>query len=85
MYPGLPSRLEKDLKARYLKDVLKGDKERLKKIKINIEDPPRRKHMVWLGGSVLANIMKDQTEGFWITKQQYDEEGLRVIETIGKS
>lgn len=24
MYPGLPSRLEKDLKERYLKDVLKG-------------------------------------------------------------
>ena len=85
MYPGLPSRLEKDLKERYLKDVLKGDKERLKKFKISIEDPPRRKHMVWLGGSVLADIMKDREEGFWMTKKDYDEQGLRIIDTIGKS
>ena len=30
----------------------------MKKFKICIEDPPRRKHMVFLGGSVLADIMK---------------------------
>lgn len=60
MYPGLPSRLEKDIKDRYLKDVLKGDKERMKKFKIKIEDPPRRKHLVFGGGSVLADIMKDR-------------------------
>lgn len=29
MYPGLPSRLEKDIKALYLKNVLKGDTSRL--------------------------------------------------------
>lgn len=29
MYPGLPSRLEKDIRDRYLKDILKGDKSRL--------------------------------------------------------
>ena len=35
-----------------------GNTERMKKFKICIEDPPRRKHMVFLGGSVLADIMK---------------------------
>jgi actin-related protein len=30
------------------------------KFKVRIEDPPRRKHMVFLGGAVLADIMKDQ-------------------------
>jgi len=25
---------------------------------LRIEDPPRRKHMVYLGGAVLAGIMK---------------------------
>lgn len=85
MYPGLPSRLEADLRKRYCKDVLKGDESRMKKFKISVEDPPRRKHMVWLGGSVLADIMKDRTEGFWMTKKEYDEEGLRVIDKIGKS
>jgi actin-related protein 2 len=61
-----------------------GNVERMKKFKISIEDPPRRKHMVFLGGSVLADIMKDKPE-FWITKAEYDEEGSRVLRKIGKS
>lgn len=87
MYPGLPSRLEKDIKDRYLRDVLHGSTDRMKasKFRIKIEDPPRRKHMVFLGGSVLADIMKDRKE-FWMTKQEYDEQGLRVcLNKIGRS
>jgi len=34
MYPGLPSRLEREITDLYLAEVLKGDKERLKKFKI---------------------------------------------------
>ncbi|PAV19736.1 Actin actin [Pyrrhoderma noxium] len=49
MYPGLPSRLEKEMKQLYLTRVLGGDASRLNKFKIRIEDPPRRKHMVFLG------------------------------------
>lgn len=80
MYPGLPSRLEHDIKARYLKDVLKGAKDRLKKFKLNVEDPPRRKHMVFLGASTLGDIMAGRPE-FWMSKQQYEEEGAaRLIE-----
>jgi len=85
MYPGLPTRLEKDIKDRYLNEVLNGNTERMKKFKINIEDPPRRKHMVFLGGSVLADIMKDKPE-FWITKEEYNELGIsRVMAKIGRS
>src|ERR1700761_8136196 len=71
MYPGLPSRLEKEMKQLYLTRVLSGDPSRLnvrvflflsitstayavlffQKFKIRIEDPPRRKHMVFLGGA----------------------------------
>lgn len=82
MYPGLPSRLEKEMKQLYLTKVLNGNPERLsvrvrprrdrpalsadreQKFKIRIEDPPRRKHMVFLGGAVLADIMKNR-ESFW--------------------
>jgi actin-related protein 2 len=78
MYPGLPSRLEKEMKELYLKKVLKGDKAKLEKFKLRIEDPPRRKHMVFLGGSVLADIMKDRPE-FWISKQEWEDEGERII------
>jgi hypothetical protein len=91
MYPGLPSRLEKDIKVReselrqlrnayaspknlYLRDVLKGNVEGLKKFQIRIEDPPRRKHMVFLGGAVLADIMRDKEE-FWMTRKEYNEIG----------
>ena len=40
--------------------------------------------MVFLGGSVLADIMKDKPE-FWITKKEYDEQGVNAIRKIGKS
>jgi len=78
MFAGLPSRLEKEMKELYLEKVLKGDKSRLSKFKLRIEDPPRRKHMVFLGGSVLADIMKDRPE-FWISQKEWKEQGERII------
>merc|ERR1711976_92670 len=82
MSPGLPSRLERELKQLCLERVLKGETEKLSKFKIRIEDPPRRKHMVFLGGAVLADIMKDKEE-FWITKAEYEEKGKSVLEKLG--
>jgi len=83
MYPGLPSRLEKEMKQLYLTRVLQGNPERLNKFKIRIEDPPRRKHMVFLGGAVLADIMK-QREEFWITKEEWEEQGIRALDKLGR-
>lgn len=51
------------------------------KFKIRIEDPPRRKHMVFLGGAVLADIMKDKAD-FWMTREEYQEKGTRVLEKL---
>jgi actin-related protein 2 len=82
MYPGLPSRLEKELKQLWLTRVLGGNPERLSKFKVRIEDPPRRRHMVFLGGAVLANIMADK-ENMWVTKQEWEEQGPRVLEKLG--
>jgi len=82
MYPGLPSRLEREIKQLYLERVLNGDTSRLSKFKIRIEDPPRRKHMVFLGGAVLADIMKNKDD-FWMTKAEYDEKGLRCLAKLG--
>ncbi len=78
MYPGLPSRLEKEIRKHYLKEVAKGDEGQLEKLKLRIEDPPRRKHMVFLGGSVLADIMKDK-EAFWMSRAEYQEKGLEAV------
>jgi len=78
MYPGLPSRVENDIRDLYLEKVLKGDKAGLSKFKCRIEDPPRRKHMVFLGGAVLAQIMKDK-DHFWMNKSEYDEIGMNIL------
>jgi len=84
MYPGLPSRLEREMKQLYLERILKGDTEKLAKFKIRIEDPPRRKHMVFMGGAVLGEIMKDKPE-FWMSRAEYQEQGLRVLQKLGAS
>jgi actin-related protein 2 len=70
--------LEKELKSLYLDVCLHGDESRLAKFKLRIEDPPRRKHMVFLGGSVLADIMKERNE-FWISKKEWAEYGEQII------
>jgi len=78
MYPGLPSRLEKEIREFYLERCLKGDTSKIDKFQCHIEDPPRRKHMVFQGGAVLAEIMKDK-DAFWMNKAEYDEQGLNIL------
>ncbi|XP_028084031.1 actin-related protein 2-like [Camellia sinensis] len=84
MYPGLPSRLEKEILDRYLEVILKGNKDGLKKLHLRIEDPPQRKYMVYLGGAVLAGIMKDASE-FWISREDYLEEGIACLRKCGQA
>jgi len=38
--------MEKEIRKHYLAEVAKGDVAQLDKLKLRIEDPPRRKHMV---------------------------------------
>ena len=84
MYPGLPSRLEFDLRNLYIDKILKGDKSRMK-MKLHIEDPPQRKHMVFLGASVLGDIMANRPE-YWISQAMYKEEGAaRLVERFSSS
>ncbi|CAK9799922.1 Actin-related protein 2 [Anthophora plagiata] len=82
MYPGLPSRLEREIKQLYLQRVLKNDTSKLNKFKIKIEDSPRRKDMVFMGGAVLAEITKDR-ESVWIMREEYEEKGLSVLKKLG--
>ncbi|KAK9765556.1 Arp2/3 complex subunit, actin nucleation center [Basidiobolus ranarum] len=78
MYPGLPSRLEKEVKQLYLAKTLNGDVSRLSKFKLQIDDAPRRKHMVFLGGAVLAQVLKDRPFS-WISKAEWEEQGVRAL------
>lgn len=38
--------------------------------------------MVFLGGAVLANIMKDK-DSFWLSRAEYEEKGLGVLQKLG--
>lgn len=54
----------------------------VQKFKIRIEDPPSRKDMVFVGGAVLANVSKDRDD-FWMSKQEYQEQGKNVLKKLG--
>jgi actin-related protein len=45
----------------------------LQKFKIRIEDPPRRKDMVFIGGAVLAEVCKNR-DNFWLSRAEYQEQ-----------
>lgn len=87
MFPGLSSRLEKDIKQLYLDRILKGDTSRVNKFKIHVEDPPRRQHMVFHGASILAHgYWEDPSAnyggGWWITPKEYKEKGPNVVHRL---
>lgn len=84
MFPGLSSRLEKDLRKLYLDNVLKGDTSRVNKFKIHVEDPPRRQHMVFHGASLLAKAHEDTSGNspWWISRQEYQEQGARAVNRL---
>lgn len=74
MFPGLSSRLERDMKEFFVERAVRGDRSKLGRFKLRIEDSPRRKYMVYLGASTLA-ILKDSTPDSWMTKQEWEESG----------
>ena len=82
MYRGLPSRLERDIKRLYLEKLLNGNREGLKRLKLKIEDPPRRKHMVFLGGAVFASLTANKPE-YWVSKAEYEEMGFEALKKCG--
>lgn len=45
-------------------------------------DPPRRNNSAFLGGSVLADIMRDKGDKFWITKSEWEEKGVRALDKL---
>ena len=75
MYPGFATRLERELEQLYEDRILKGQSDKSAKNVICIEAPPRRKNMVFLGGAVYANLVKD-TPTQWISQRDYYEHGL---------
>lgn len=40
--------------------------------------------MVFLGGAVLADIMKNRPE-FWISKEEWEEKGVAALDKLGRA
>eukprot|EP00758_Cryptobia_borreli_P019270 Tbor_TRINITY_DN8270_c0_g1::TRINITY_DN8270_c0_g1_i1::g.15379::m.15379/K17260/ACTR2, ARP2; actin-related protein 2 len=78
MFPGLPSRVEKDIRGMFLEKSLNGDKSRLAKFKISIEDSSRRKFMVFLGGAVMAKLSEDDAD-HWFSRRDWEEGGPSAL------
>ena len=77
-FPGFGERLKKDLVDLYKERILKSDPNAnvAKSVnRVNVETPADRKYSVFVGGSVLANIMKDNDK-FWVTRQEYEKLGI---------
>lgn len=49
---------------------------------IRIEEYEHPQHSAFVGGAVLAGLMKDK-ESFWMTRQEYEEKGIYVLEKLG--
>ncbi|CAJ1435597.1 unnamed protein product [Effrenium voratum] len=96
MFPGMSSRLEKDLKSLYLQNVLGGDTARASKFRVHVEDPPQRQHMVFLGASIMAEAydqqahlqdqkreeMRGADSKFWISRQEYQDVGAGAVQRL---
>ncbi len=44
---------------------------------VKVGSNPERKYAVWIGGSVLASLKTFNEQ--WITRDQYEEEGARIV------
>lgn len=79
MYSGLPSRLTKEIKQIYTQKVLKNNIGNLKNFKINVDDSPSRKNMVFIGGAVLAQAISNN-QNSWVTKEEWEELGPKALQ-----
>lgn len=66
LFKGFGDRLLSELKRSGPKDI-----------KIKISAPQERLYSTWIGGSILASL--DTFKRMWVSKREYDEEGVRAI------
>lgn len=78
MFPGLSSRIERDMREMFVEKALRGDRSKVGRFKLRIEDPPRRKYMVFQGASAVASL-KDDTPDSWLTKREWEESGEAAL------
>ena len=81
MFPGFPTRLEKDLNSFYKQRVLKGQ-DRTTSVRIEVTSSPNRIHNVFIGGCFFANTLKDMPD-IWVSKKEWEEIGKGSLKKLG--
>jgi len=76
MFPGLSSRVDRELRQIFTKEKFGGDATRVGKTGLTVNDPPRRKHSVFIGASFLAYRSPDSS---WCSRAEYEEKGAKAI------
>ena len=69
MIPGLSSRMEKEIKDLYVERLFKGDRSGLDRVTVQVHDPPRRRHGVYMGASFLSKIAPAER---FVSKSEHD-------------
>lgn len=83
LFPGLPCRLEKEVTSLYTRRIVRAGACNATRLKVRVEDPPKREHLTFLGGAVLADVMRSQND-FWVTREEYYESGVsRCLQKCG--
>ena len=72
MIPGLSTRIENEIKEKWVAKKGKGDASILNRVKIAVHDPPRRKNAVFMGASFLASFAQEDR---YVSKREYEEAG----------
>lgn len=76
MFPGFATRFRNEICELYKEKALAKATTKEIKIKIEINDSPRRKISVFVGAAVLANTYNtERYDGYWITKPDWEELG----------
>ena len=50
----------------------------MRRLKMRIDDPPHRHNLVYLGASILAGLMGDDS-AFWIRRAEWEEDPHRAM------
>jgi actin-related protein 2 len=74
MFPGLPNRLERDMRRLHREMRKHGETTRFK---IKVHDFPYRKYLVYIGASTVAKVWEHEAS-VWKTKYEWQEDGARI-------
>ncbi|KAL6782530.1 ARP2 [Auxenochlorella protothecoides x Auxenochlorella symbiontica] len=85
LFPGCSARLAKDVRTLHasLAGVTSAEAGS-KKMKINVDAVPRRKHLVFMGAAALADIMQDQGDA-WVSAREWAEDPTRAAARCGSN